>query len=79
MDFLIHSFLAAQGMYWVGPGLPSFSKKSKIWSFFAGLEVPQLLEQCRGHIVSRNVWFVYDRLKSRVYAHPMKRRHEQRS
>ena len=33
MDFLIHPFLAALSRYWVGPGLPSFSKKWKIWSF----------------------------------------------
>lgn len=29
----LNGFLGAQSRYWVGPGLPSFSKKLKIWSF----------------------------------------------
>ena len=71
-DFSIHSFLAVQSRYWVGPGLPLLSKK------FPDLEVLQLSEQCRGLLVSRTVWSIY-RLKSRVHAHPIKHRHEQRS
>lgn len=42
------------------------------------LQVSKFYSYCRGHIVSRSVWFICNRLKSRVYAHPSKRRYEQR-